>query len=321
MHHQQVLSARCENQSGSFHMENPLKTLEVHSQQMESAMKTTPLRESHLANTHGGLSTSPVLPQRHVTPPLSSVKKAPPKRQTKFRADQSQQWNQRYHELCLYKELHGHCNVPRTLLQNPQLGTWINTQRKQYRLLKLGQHSQMTPHRIVQLETLGFSWTKCGKSDWGVRFQELKNFKEQKGHCLVPQRYGPNPQLGTWVNNQRTQFKTWQEDGLGPMSHERANMLVGLGFSWNVCKDNAQKKRNLAKKDESLWNEEFTQSNRRRPNETPSLEALLSATQQAGFLEENKENLSHNAEFQVNKQYYPIVDAATRAAAAVLLEL
>jgi hypothetical protein len=163
----------------------------------------------------------------------SKPKTKKPRQANKFRVDQSNQWDQRYQELQSYKADHGHCNVPRTYLQNAQLGTWINTQRKQYRLLQLGQNSQMIPDRINKLEQLGFEWSKCGKSDWGTRFQELKEYQIMAGHCFVPQRYGPNPQLGTWVNNQRTQYKAWKEDRFGPMSEERVNMLEGIGFSWN----------------------------------------------------------------------------------------
>jgi len=111
----------------------------------------------------------------------------PPSRKN-FRKDQVTLWDRRFKELQAFKAEHGHCNVPRTYLPNTQLGTWINTQRKQYRILQLGESSQMTPARTAKLEELGFVWCLCEKQDWDVRFQELVEYKQKFGNCLVPQR-------------------------------------------------------------------------------------------------------------------------------------
>jgi len=158
----------------------------------------------------------------------------PPKK--KGRKELSDLWDLRFEELKAFKLEHGHCNVPRTWLANPQLGTWLNTQRKQYRLSKQGMSSKMIPARIHKLEQLGFQWSLCEKQDWDVRFQELVQYRKKHGDCLVPQRYTLNPQLGIWVNNQRTQYRTFKEEGVGPMTAERAQKLQDLGFIWNVSK-------------------------------------------------------------------------------------
>jgi hypothetical protein len=106
----------------------------------------------------------------------------------KFRKEQAQLWDQRFEELKAFKHEHGHCNVPRTWLANPQLGTWLNTQRKQYRLSQQGVSSQMIPDRKAKLEQLGFKWSLCEKQDWDIRFQELAEYRQKHGDCLVPQR-------------------------------------------------------------------------------------------------------------------------------------
>ncbi|KAL7554703.1 hypothetical protein ACHAWF_018247 [Thalassiosira exigua] len=49
-----------------------------------------------------------------------------------------------------------HCDVPQS---QGQLGQWVWTQRKQYKLLREGQHSLMTEERIQQLEGIGFQWS------------------------------------------------------------------------------------------------------------------------------------------------------------------
>eukprot|EP00985_Skeletonema_marinoi_P026060 scaffold19821_cov166-Skeletonema_marinoi.AAC.17 len=42
--------------------------------------------------------------------------------------------------------------------------------------------------------------TSSQRNAWDRKFNELLEFKEQHGHCDVPQTYAPNPKLGVWVN-------------------------------------------------------------------------------------------------------------------------
>ena len=43
-------------------------------------------------------------------------------------------WEEKFHELCAFKNLFGHCDVPTTYVENPQLAMWLKTQRRQLRL-------------------------------------------------------------------------------------------------------------------------------------------------------------------------------------------
>jgi hypothetical protein len=45
------------------------------------------------------------------------------------------------------------------------------------------------------------------------------------GDCNVPKRYKANPQLGSWVKNQRKQAK---------LDDEKINKLNDIGFLWNA---------------------------------------------------------------------------------------
>ena len=48
----------------------------------------------------------------------------------KFRATPiSVDWEVRFQQLVEYKRVHGDCNVPQRYKANPQLGTWVITQR------------------------------------------------------------------------------------------------------------------------------------------------------------------------------------------------
>jgi len=65
-------------------------------------------------------------------------------------------WDARFHELVAFKAKHGHCNVPS---RSGKLGRWVNRQREQYRLSKVGKSSYMTDERVQKLESIGFQWS------------------------------------------------------------------------------------------------------------------------------------------------------------------
>ena len=67
-------------------------------------------------------------------------------------------WNTKYEEMLSYRRKHGDCLVPTKYLKNPALGRWVSTQREQYRLLKEGKPTKMTPDKIALLESVGFVW-------------------------------------------------------------------------------------------------------------------------------------------------------------------
>jgi hypothetical protein len=64
------------------------------------------------------------------------------------------------------------------------------------------------------------------KNTFGVRIQELREFRQVKGHCKVPYNYTPNMTLGFWVNNQRScrKKKTLPQD--------KIDKLDSIGFDW-----------------------------------------------------------------------------------------
>ena len=51
--------------------------------------------------------------------------------------------------------------------------------------------------RIVKLEDIGFIWSALD-AQWEVRFQKLKAYKEERGHCNVPSAGGSS---GIWVSS------------------------------------------------------------------------------------------------------------------------
>eukprot|EP00591_Stephanopyxis_turris_P006860 CAMPEP_0195518712 /NCGR_PEP_ID=MMETSP0794_2-20130614/13547_1 /TAXON_ID=515487 /ORGANISM="Stephanopyxis turris, Strain CCMP 815" /LENGTH=305 /DNA_ID=CAMNT_0040647733 /DNA_START=153 /DNA_END=1070 /DNA_ORIENTATION=+ len=148
------------------------------------------------------------------------------------------QWILRYEELSRYRAEHGDCLVPRNFPPNPKLGRWVNHQRKDYKSMREKKQSPMNLFRVTLLEGLGFAWISL-KTGWEERFEELKKFHAQFGHCLVPQQYRPNQQLGRWVNVQRKDYKLMKENKQSPMTQERISLLEDLGFTWTI--DTAKK--------------------------------------------------------------------------------
>lgn len=65
-------------------------------------------------------------------------------------------WEERWHELRLFKERFGHCNVPSKCRKNPKLSVWVKCQRRQFKLLRCGEKSNMSEERIAKLHQIGF---------------------------------------------------------------------------------------------------------------------------------------------------------------------
>jgi Helicase associated domain len=61
-------------------------------------------------------------------------------------------WDTRFVELKRCKDKHGDCNVPARWVENPELATWVNTQRT------VANSGKLTPVRKARLDGLGFAW-------------------------------------------------------------------------------------------------------------------------------------------------------------------
>ncbi|MCP1674195.1 hypothetical protein J2T57_001297 [Natronocella acetinitrilica] len=60
-------------------------------------------------------------------------------------------WARKLRELEVYRQKHGHCNVPRKT--NPSLGIWVSAQRT------ARSKGLLSPERCQALEALGFAWS------------------------------------------------------------------------------------------------------------------------------------------------------------------
>lgn len=57
--------------------------------------------------------------------------------------------------LVLYKQKHGHTKVPS---KDKVLGSWVSTQRTQYKNWQKKENSNLTDERISKLKGIGFVW-------------------------------------------------------------------------------------------------------------------------------------------------------------------
>ena len=135
---------------------------------------------------------------------------------------QTKGWSQRYEDLKLYRIEFGHCNVPKTLKDDTYgaLGSWVSAQRVKFSKNGLSQD------RIDLLNEIGFVWTLKYDDDlWLEKYEALKSYKEENGHCNVPVNTST---LGWWVGHQRVKHKK------GRMRQDRIDLLDTLGFAWTI---------------------------------------------------------------------------------------
>jgi len=67
-------------------------------------------------------------------------------------------WDERLQQLVDSNNEFNHTNVPQRYTINKPLGSWVNKQRNQYRLIEEGKPSLLTKERIESLNNLGFVW-------------------------------------------------------------------------------------------------------------------------------------------------------------------
>mmetsp|Transcript_4567 Transcript_4567/g.14993 ORF Transcript_4567/g.14993 Transcript_4567/m.14993 type:complete len:266 (+) Transcript_4567:381-1178(+) len=133
----------------------------------------------------------------------------------------------RYEELKRYKDQHGHTLVPTAWPENPSLAEWVQTRRALRRKGKISHGHEMW------LNKLEFTWDATFRSGprlkWHQRYEQLQSFKSRFGHCMVPQNWGENKQLGHWVCQQRANRQS------GKLSKEHLRLLDEIKFVWNAA--------------------------------------------------------------------------------------
>jgi hypothetical protein len=86
--------------------------------------------------------------------------------------------------------------------------------------------------REANLEAIAAGWHPPVPV-WEERLSELVDYRKIHGHCNVPKRYSENTKLGSWVGDQRTHYRLYQEKKVSNMTTLRIRELESLGFEWD----------------------------------------------------------------------------------------
>eukprot|EP00980_Cylindrotheca_fusiformis_P026232 scaffold15521_cov119-Cylindrotheca_fusiformis.AAC.6 len=121
-----------------------------------------------------------------------------------FESKKKMTWDERAVQWLEYRSQTG--NDPKRY-SSDGLGKWVLDQRKKYKMLKNGEHTNLTEDQVSKLTEWGFTWDNkikvpeviVERRPWDHRFQDLIAFKESHGHTNVPQG---TPGLWHWVRSQ-----------------------------------------------------------------------------------------------------------------------
>jgi len=131
-------------------------------------------------------------------------------------------WLEKFYELLRFTHIHGHTNVSESSQEFRKLGTWVQVQRRYYKL------KIMEPARIELLTLINFKFRlklNTERPGWNAMFNRLIQFKQEFGHINVTKN---DKQLYAWLRSQRMRFKS------GKLKSEEFSRLVSVGFVLNL---------------------------------------------------------------------------------------
>ncbi len=157
-------------------------------------------------------------------------------------------WDDRYKQLCEYKNVYGNCRVPYQYDDARHFAHWVNNQRQALRKKSIGEISSLTHEQRQKLEDIGleynvYKWTledgttfnnrkqifKSNKKYFEKRFKELKEFHSYHGHFEVPHRENPN--LKNFIHKLRCALKAYaKKETQTILNSERIQALKDIGF-------------------------------------------------------------------------------------------
>mmetsp|Transcript_9947 Transcript_9947/g.9627 ORF Transcript_9947/g.9627 Transcript_9947/m.9627 type:complete len:423 (-) Transcript_9947:234-1502(-) len=187
-----------------------------------------------------------------------------------------ERWHEHYQALLNYKEIHGHCLVPRPHRMQKdfeyfELSNWVGNQRTMYNYMKQGRKNSLDNEKIKLLEDIGFIWKvlpgmapikkkpKC-ENKWQERYDDLLRYKDIHGNTMVtkPKSMFKGDkwfELANWVSTQRAHYNNTIR-GKAQMDPERIKLLEEAGFAWSCGKKSAKQTRSRGSNVE-MWEERF----------------------------------------------------------------
>jgi len=151
-------------------------------------------------------------------------------------------WERTYLDMCDFKKIHGHTNVPRSFHSDLGISihSWATKQRHEYKKFQKGLKSTLNAERIQKLNDIGFAWVggdrRTFEDKWEAKFRALVAYQQKHGSTLVPRSYKTDDgmRLGVWVADQRLQharrlkgYKSW-------LTPERIEKMNAIKFQWRT---------------------------------------------------------------------------------------
>ena len=139
-------------------------------------------------------------------------------------------WDEKkFVELEQFKEMHGHCNVPRD--PKTPLRYWLDKVRTAYTDLKEGRPSTLTEEQISRLTNLGFVLkSKITQISFNDYVDQWKLFKAENpsGNRGPPS----TSSLGIWIARMRRKYKEYQKGLKTTITAAQVTRLDEIGFQW-----------------------------------------------------------------------------------------
>ena len=142
-------------------------------------------------------------------------------------------WDERFAELCGYKDRFGNTLVPIKWAENLLLGRWVGGQR--YKRTR----GDMRKEHEDRLNAIGFEWKAPSillpAKSLKTRIETLLAYKTEHGHLAVSHRDKKYPGLANWMSEQRKQYRT------GTIPPEFKKQLDEIEFPWKPAPPNTDK--------------------------------------------------------------------------------
>jgi len=96
--------------------------------------------------------------------------------------------------------------------------------------------SSHAPTTTATTKTKQVKFRTYQAENWTEKFEELLQFRNENGHCLVPNCHPQNPALAQWTKRQRYQYKLKLDGKRSTITDERIRVLEEVGFVWDSHK-------------------------------------------------------------------------------------
>lgn len=153
----------------------------------------------------------------------------------------SAQWEAMFTRLRAFHAERRNCRVPSKWPQDPQLASWVGTQRMQK------SEGKLSVERTAKLDTLEFEWNPrrggAGgeREPWETMFAQLQEYHRINEHASVPQTYLPNKKLAWWVTTQRRKYRKQK------LADWQIARLNELNFEWDGGRKGGRPRTNTPK--------------------------------------------------------------------------